>query len=104
MVGDFNYDLIKHNKIKTVSEFLTLITSNLLQPHILGPTRILDHNKLSINDNILLNFIDKSSHSGNLFAIVSDHLPGFIMIEDLYANITKHPQIFKRGMKKFDAT
>ena len=104
MVGDFNYDLIKHDKIKTVSEFLNLMTSNLLQPHILGPTRILDHNKPSINDNIFLNFIDKACHSGNRFAEVSDHLPGFIIIEDLYANITKQPKIFKRDMKKFDAT
>ena len=59
-----------------------MMTSDLLQPHILGPTRFLDNIKPSLNDNICFNFIDKNCHSGNLYAKISDHLPGFIIIDD----------------------
>ena len=56
VVGDFeNFNWLNHEKAKTVSEFTNFMTSNLLQPHILGPTRILDNNNPSINDNLFAN-------------------------------------------------
>ena len=67
IVGDFNFNLLNHEKAKSVSEFMNFLTSNLLQPHILGPTRVLDGIKPSINDNILTTLIDKSSNSGNFY-------------------------------------
>ena len=60
---------------KTVTEFINFISSNLLQPQVLRPTRLLDNNKPSINDNILTNFIDKNCKSGNFYDKISDHLP-----------------------------
>ena len=104
IVGDFNYNLLNHDKAKTVTEFMNFLSSNLLQPHILGPTRLLDNNKPSINDNILTNFIDKNCKSGNLYDKISDHLPNFIIIEDIYENITKEVKVVKRHMKNFDGT
>ena len=47
LVGDFNFDLLKHDKSKQVSDFLNLMTSNILQLHILGPARFLDNIKPS---------------------------------------------------------
>ena len=73
LVGDFNFDLLKYEKNKQVINFLNMMTSNLLQPHILGPTRFLDNIKPSLNDNIFLNFIDKNCHSANFYAKISDH-------------------------------
>ena len=48
LVGDFNFDLLKYDKNKQVINFLNMMTSNLLQPHILGPTRFLDNIKPSL--------------------------------------------------------
>ena len=87
LIGDFNFDLLKYDKNKQVINFLNMMTSNLLQPHILGSTRFLDNIKPSLNDNIFLNFIDKNVHSDNFYAKISDHLPGFIIIDDFYANM-----------------
>ena len=78
------------------------MSSNLLQPHILGPTRVLDYNKPSINDNIFTNFIDKNCNSGNLYNKVSDHLPNFIIIDDIYEKVTKEVRLVKRDMKNFN--
>ena len=102
VVGDFNYNLLNHDKAKTVSEFINFMSSNLLQPHILGPTRVLDYNKPSINDNIFTNFIHKNCNSGNLYNKVSDHLPNFIIIDDIYEKVTKEVRLVKRDMKNFN--
>ena len=103
VVGDFNFNLLNHEKAKTVSEFINFMTSNLLQPHILGPTRILDNNKPSINDNIFTNYMDKNCNSGNLYSKISDHLPNFIIIDNINTKLTNEQKIFKRDMKNFDA-
>ena len=80
------------------------MTSDLLQPHILGPSRILDNNKPSINDNIFTNYMDESCNtcSGNLYGKIIDHLPHFIITDNINTNITKEQKIFKRDMKNFD--
>ena len=84
---------------------MNFLSSNLLQPHILGPTRLLDNNKPSVNDNILTNFIDKNlQFNGNFYDKISGHLPNFIIIEDVYENITKEVKVVKREMKNFDET
>ena len=80
------------------------MSSNPFQPHILGTARILDYNKPSINDNIFTNFIDKNCNSGNLYNKVSDYLPNFIIIDDIYEKITKEVRLVKRDMKNFNET
>ena len=83
---------------------MNFISSNLLQPHILGPTRLLDNNKPSINDNILTNFIDKNCKSGSFYDKISNHPPNFIIIEGIYENITEEVKVIKRDMKNFNET
>ena len=103
IVSDFNFNLLNHEKTKSVSEFMSFFTSNLLQPHILGPTRALDGIKPSINDNISTTLMDKDCNSGNFYDKISDHLLSFIIIEDMYARVTKlkNPDHKKRH-KKFE--
>ena len=54
--------------------------SNLLQPYIIYPTRIVDNAKHTLIDNIFTNCIDNDISSGNLIENVSDHMPNFILI------------------------
>ena len=55
--------------------------SNVFQPHILQPTRIIESNKPSLIDNIFLNSIEHSTLSGNLITKISDHLPNFYFLK-----------------------
>ena len=103
VVGDFNFNLLNHENAKKVSEFINFMTSNLLQQHILGATRILDNNKLSINDYIFTNYMDKNCNSGNLYSKIREHFPNFIIIDKINTNLMKEQNIFKRDMKNFDA-
>ena len=82
ITGDFNYDLFKADKNPLIKQFIDTIYSNLLQPCILEPTRIVDHQKSSLIDNIFINTIEKHIKSGNLTTKVSDHLPNFIIVSD----------------------
>ena len=66
-MGDFNYNLLNFDTSDEVNGFLSIMSSNLFQPHIIGPTRIISGNKPSIVDNIFTSFTDKHTISGNLF-------------------------------------
>ena len=81
--GDFNYNLLAFDKNKETNDFLNLMISNWFTPQILGPTRITEHQKESLIDNIFINFSDLHCLSGNLFEKISDHLPNFMIIENL---------------------
>ena len=65
------------------NNYLNLLLLNWLTPQILGPTRIPEHQKESLIDNIYLNFTDLQCSSDNLFQKISDHLPNFLLVEDL---------------------
>ena len=55
-------------------------------PLILPPTRINSHSNTLI-DNIFSNVIDLDIISGNLTATISDHLPQFAIIPNMFGNI-----------------
>lgn len=56
--------------------------NNLFLPHITGPTR-LTQNKPSLIDNIFHNNMSSSCYSGCLTTKISDHLPNFMIFEDI---------------------
>ena len=58
LTGDFNFNLLKFDKSKEVNEFLNYLTAKWYTPHILGPTRLTEHQQPSLIDNIFLNFND----------------------------------------------
>ena len=66
LTGDFNFNLLKFDKPKEVNEFLNYLIAKWYTPHILGPTRLTEHQQLSFTDNIFLNFNDMHCNSGNL--------------------------------------
>ena len=69
---------------------------------ILQPTRINSHSNTLI-DNIFSNVIDLDIISGNLTATISDHLPQFAIIPNMFGNILGNKsKIYERDWSKFD--
>ena len=72
---------------------------NNVQPCILGPTRIIDGNNPSLIDNIFSNSIENII-SGNLFDKIPDHMPNFVIIENVKTK-TKKKTSQKKEPEKF---
>ena len=88
LMGDFNIDVLRFDTSQHINEFIDNITSSSLQPQTLQPTRIHENHKTLI-DNIFSNapnFEIKNSVSGNITATLSDQLPQFFLIPDLFSN------------------
>ena len=102
LLGDFNVNLLNYNEHNQTNEFLDSLASNSFIPLILQPTRISSHCNTLI-DNIFSNFIDPDIISGNLTATISDHLPQFSIISNMFGNIPGNKSnIYERHWSKFD--
>ena len=89
----------EHNR---TNEFLDSLVSNSFIPLILQPNRITNHSNTLI-DNIFSNVIDPDIISGNLTATISDHLPQFAIIPNMFGNISGNKSnIYERDWSKFD--
>ena len=87
LLGDFNANLLNYNEHNEINEFLDFLASNSFIPLILQPTRITSHFNTVI-DNIFSNVIDPDTISGNLTATISDHLPQFSTIPNMFGNVS----------------
>ena len=77
IAGDFNFDLLKYSSHGCTADFYDKLTSNLLIPLIVIPTKINTKNDTLI-DNIFTNQFNSETVSGNLTVNFSDgHLPSF---------------------------
>ena len=85
LLGDFNVDLMKYDNHHSTNEFLDSLSSHLFLPHITQPTRIRDSSKTLI-DNIFSNTLIENTISSNLTATISDHLPQFIILLNIFSN------------------
>ena len=93
---------MNYNEHNQTNEFLDSLASNSFIPLILQPTRITSHSDILI-DNIFSNIIDLHKISGNLTAIISDHLPQFSIIANMFGNIPGDTSnIYEREWYKFD--
>ena len=93
---------MNYNKHSQTNEFLVSLASNSFTPLILQPARITSHSNTLI-DNIFSNVIEPGIISGNLTATISDHLPHFAMIPNIFGNISGNEyNIYERGWSKFD--
>ena len=102
LLGDFNVNLLNYNEHNETNEFLDSLASNSFIPLILQPTRITSHSNTLI-DNIFSNVIDPDIISGNLTATISDHLPQFAIIPNMFGNISGNKSnIYERDWSKFD--
>ena len=102
LLGDFNVNLLNYNKHNQTNEFLDFLASILFIPLILQPTRITSHSNTLI-DNIFSNVIEPDIISGNLTANISDHLPQFSIIPNMFGHILGNKyNIYERDWSKFD--
>ena len=103
IIGDFNFDLLNHEKNDQISKFLHMMIENSYQPCIMEPTRIVQGNKPSLVDNIFTNSIEPVS-SGNLYQKISDHLPNFAIFNN--SKSKKKKEFVKKRCQKpnFDLT
>ena len=82
--------------------FLDSLASHTFTTLILQPTRITSHSNTLI-DNIFSNVIDPDIISGNLTATISDHLPQFAIIPNMFGNIPGNKSnIYEKDCSKFD--
>ena len=84
ITGDFNLNLIKYMQNTGVNQFLEKILSNNFIPQITLPTRITEKTA-TLTDNIFTNSYNHNSNcvSGNITTYISDHLPQYLIIENL---------------------
>ena len=102
LLRDFNVNLLNYNEHNQTNEFLYSLASNSFIPLILQPTRITSHSNTLI-DNIFSNVIDPDLISGNLTATISNHLPHFAIIPNMFGNISGNKSnIYERDWSKFD--
>ena len=87
LLGDFNIDLIKTNSNNNAPEFLDIIYSSYLIPHITSPTRLTGRSHTLI-DNIMSNVITEDAISGNIINTIPDHLGQFLILP--YHSITSN--------------
>ena len=87
LLGDFNVNLLNYNEHNQKNEFLEYLASNSFRLLILQTTGITSHFNTLI-DIIFSNVTDPDIISGNLTATISDHLPQFAIIPNMFGNIT----------------
>ena len=85
LLGDFNINPPNYHDHNPTNEFLDSLASNPLVPYILQPTRLTSHSKTLI-DNILSNIISAEAISGNSTSTISDHLPQFMIVPNVFSN------------------
>ena len=92
-----NYD--EHNP---TNEFLDSLASNSFIPLILQPIRINRHSNTLI-DNIFSNVIDPDIISDNLTATISNQMPQFSIIPNIFGNVPGNlSNIYEREWSKFE--
>ena len=85
LFDDFNVNLLNYNDRNPTNEFLDSLASTSFASYILQPTRRTFHSKTPI-DNIFSNIISPEAISGNLIAIISDHLSQFMIVPNVFSN------------------
>ena len=102
LLGDLNVNLLNCNEHNQTNEILDSLASNSFIPLILLLTRITSHSNTLV-DNKFSNVIDPDIISGNLTATISDHLPQFTIIPNMFGNIPGNKSnIYERDWSKFD--
>ena len=103
LLGDFNVDLLKDDHHLATNEFLDSLSSHMLLPHIIQPTRVTCNSKTLI-DNIYSNILGSDPVSRNLTTTISDHLPPFVIGSNIFCNspLGRKSNIYERDWPNFD--
>ena len=95
-------DLLNYNEHNQTSEFLDSLAPNSFIALILQPTRINSHSNTLI-DNIFSSVIGPDIISGNLTATISNQMPQFSIIPNIFGNVPGNASnIYEREWSKFD--
>ena len=101
LLGNFNINLLKYNDHHLNNKLLDSLASNSFMPYILKPTRLTSHYKTLI-DNIFPNAISHEVISGNITATISDHLPQFLFVPNVFSKpVCQNSNIYERDWSKF---
>ena len=101
LLGDFNVNLLNYNEHNQTNEFLDSVASNSFIPLILQPIKITSHSNTLIDD-IFSNVTDPDIIFGNFTGTISDHLPRFSIIPNMFGNISgNRSNIYERDWSKF---
>ena len=101
-LGDFNINLLNYNVYNPTNEFLDSLASNSFLPYMLQQTGTTSHSKTLI-DNIFTNITLPDWISGNLTATISDHLPQFLIVPNIFSNPPSNKSnIYERDWSNFD--
>ena len=100
LLGDFNINLLQHDKHNPTQKYLEHLISHGMIPLITLPTRITPTSKTLI-DHIYTNSIQNSYDSGVIYSTISDHLATF-HLRPLHSKITntKAPMEFRNMSEK----
>ena len=91
-----------YNKHKPTNEFLDSLASNSYLPYIIQPSRHTSPFRTLI-DNIFSNIISKDIISGNITAMISDHLPQFLISPNTFADPPSNKSsVFEKDWSNFD--
>ena len=103
LLGDFNIDLLNYDQHSLTNEFLDSLSSHMLLPHIVQPTRIRNNSKTLIDDIHSNVYICPNNISGNITTTILDHLLQFLITPDISSNPPSTKlNIFERDWFKFD--
>ena len=102
LLGDFNINLLNYDIDPPTNEFLDSLSSNYFLPNILQNSRVTTNSKTLI-DNIFSNMAVPNIISGNLTASISDHLPQFLVVPNIFFN-TSYPKSnnYEKDWSRFD--
>ena len=102
LLGDFNINLLNYNNHNPTNELLDSLASNSFLPYILQSTRMTSHSKTLI-DNIFTNITLPDSISGDLTTTISDHLPQFLIVPNIFSKPPSNKSnIYERDWSNFD--
>ena len=102
LLDDFDIDLLSYAQHSPTNEFFDSLSSHMLLPHIVQPTRI-RHNSKTLIDNNYSNVITANNTSGNFNVTISDYHLQFLIAADIFSNPSSTKlNIFERDCSKFD--
>ena len=80
--GDFSI-MLNHEYNNHIKNFINIMYSHFFQPCITEPIRIVRKNKPFLTDNMFIHVRTKSLNAENIIDKISDHLPNFLIIQNL---------------------
>ena len=95
LLGDFSINLLNFETHKPTEEFINTMCSNFYEPHIINPI-IITYRTATLIDTIFFNSIDLFTISGNIIYDFSDHLPHFLIINEITMLPDSKDKIYKQ--------